>query len=188
MDTLPLQKLALCVKQNPLECEEGHVLVTPSASQGSSYPSVRPRRCLVPQEPGWSPACPAGRPGPAAAWALAGGSGAFPQAERSPSVWKLTGLGIPLSRKNSRVGPATRASSRKALFHVECGAWEPTFLRRVSLWREGNRHSASPSRGRWEAGSATTQRERRERRHVRPHAVWPRSMRLAACPPPVSAV
>lgn len=57
----PLQKLALCMKPNPLECEEVNVSVTSSAPARLELPrSIRPPQVpAFPQEAVvWSPALP----------------------------------------------------------------------------------------------------------------------------------
>nr|KAF6471697.1 hypothetical protein HJG59_011065 [Molossus molossus] len=159
-------------------CEEGQVLVTPPASGRLQCPSIRPPQVPTFPQEAWSCSSPGPR------WPAPG----LPQSMVS-RLWELAGLRMPLSRKNSRGGPATRGSSRNALFHVECGAWEPTFLGHLSLGREGNRGTASPGRGRWRRPRAPppSGNQRNETRAARrpaaaAHARW------LPVPPPVSAV
>lgn len=78
----------------------------------------------------------------------------FNRAACSRNVWKVTELRTPLSRRNSRrPGPSGRAPCL-----VERGTWKPGLLRRLSLWRAGNRGCAPfPAEG---GGSAATRRER----------------------------
>lgn len=64
---LPLQKLALCVKQNPWECEEMDVSVTPSASERLQLQKhqAATSACFSARGRGWkSRLVPVGRPGP----------------------------------------------------------------------------------------------------------------------------
>lgn len=179
MDTLPLQKLALHVKQDPRECEEANVWVTSSASASGrlQLQSIRPPQVpALPQKAAvWSPASPQ-LGGPALDLRLGDrwpAPGISDRALWSPSVWKLMELRIPLSRKSSRLGPGPLGPSQKGPFPLECGAWNlgtnapEAFATVEGRWQK----PGVPLEGREchsKAGSATTKRKRGERRHARP--------------------